>query len=231
MKVFAALESLLYSKANMADTTRDQIAIDSENSAFEISDNTDHSDHSDHTSNTDTGEAEAEAEAEYEAEKPLQTQESSWFRPFRPLEEENIVISYFQDENVFRFRIEHNHAPRPLVGAVFRTPYGDEKVSLNELTLPLNRFLSMSECWNPPYAGHVVMICDQEKDDSVNYVIENTTGPQIREAFIFLHKRQANEDREDDATMCVVMATIVLLVGVLMALGVYLRFGAVSQTV
>lgn len=160
-----------------------------------------------------------EGEVVYEATKKLQTNEVSWFQQIsKRIEEENLVVSYFDEEDVFRFRIEHNHAQRPLIGAVFKTRTGDELVSLNELTIPLDRFLSMSECWNSSEIQRVVMICDQ------NYVLENTTGQQIREAFIFLHKRQAEEDREDDATMCAVLAMIIIIVGVLLALGVYLRF-------
>ena len=163
--------------------------------------------------------AEEDAETVFEAPNEPSANEVSWFQPIHKIEEENLVLSYFNEDDVFRFRIEHNHSLRPLVGAVFKTRTGDELVSLNELTMPLDRFLAMSECWNSPETQRVVLICDQ------NYVLENTTGQQIREAFIFLHKRQVNEDREDDATMCAVLAMIVILVGLLLALGAYLRFG------
>ena len=162
------------------------------------------------------------AETVYEAPNEPSANEVSWFQPIYKMEEENIVLSYFNEDNVFRFRIEHNHAARPLVGAVFKTPTGDELVSLNELTLPQDRFLAMTECWNSPETRRVVMVCDQ------NYVLENTTGQQIREAFIFLHKRRTDEDREDDATACAVFSMIIILVGILLALGAYLRFGGDS---
>ena len=162
------------------------------------------------------------AETVYEAPNEPSANEVSWFQPIYKMEEENIVLSYFNEDDVFRFRIEHNHATRPLVGAVFKTPTGDELVSLNELTLPQDRFLAMTECWNSPETRRVVMVCDQ------NYVLENTTGQQIREAFIFLHKRQADEDREDDATACALFSMIIILVGILLALGAYLRFGGDS---
>ena len=162
------------------------------------------------------------AVAVYEAPNESSTNEVSWFQPAYKMEEENLVLSYFNEDDVFRFRIEHNHSLRPLVGAVFKTVAGDELVSLNELTMPLDRFLAMSECWNSPQTQRVVLICDQ------NYVLENTTGQQVREAFIFLHKRRVDEDREDDATMCAVLAMMVILVGMLLALGAYLRFGGAA---
>lgn len=160
--------------------------------------------------------------AVYEAPNESSANEVSWFQPAYKMEEENLVLSYFNEDDVFRFRIEHNHSLRPLVGAVFKTVAGDELVSLNELTMSLDRFLAMSECWNSPQTQRVVLICDQ------NYVLENTTGQQVREAFIFLHKRRVDEDREDDATMCAVLAMMVILVGMLLALGAYLRFGGAA---
>ena len=183
---------------------------------------TEENESTDETEEAQASEETEAAETVYEAPNEPSANEVSWFQPIYKMEEENIVLSYFNEDDVFRFRIEHNHAARPLVGAVFKTPTGDELVSLNELTLPQDRFLAMTECWNSPETRRVVMVCDQ------NYVLENTTGQQIREAFIFLHKRRTDEDREDDATACAVFSMIIILVGILLALGAYLRFGGDS---
>lgn len=166
------------------------------------------------------GEIEEDDETVFEATQ--QMNEVSWFQhPFK-MEEENLVLSYFTEDDVFRFRVEHNHALRPLLGAVFKTPRGDDLVSLNELTIPLDRFLAMTECWNSPETRNTVLICDQ------NYVVENTSSQQIREAFIFLHKRQADVDREDDATFCGILSIILVVIGVLLAVGASIRFGGNS---
>jgi hypothetical protein len=135
--------------------------------------------------------------------------------------EENLVLCHYAEEGIQRFRIGHAAAPRPLHGAIF-TVAGNEYVSINELTLPLDRFLSMKECWSSNTFARFV--CDHVKDDSAMYEIQGLTGQQIREAFIFVHDYATKADRDDDATFCAILAVLTILFVVLLMLGYFLRF-------
>jgi hypothetical protein len=147
------------------------------------------------------------------AQEPAPAKTDAW--------EENLVLCHYAEKGIQRFRIGHAAAPRPLHGAIF-TVAGNEYVSINELTLPLDRFLSMKECWSSNTFARFV--CDHVKDDSAMYEIQGLTGQQIREAFIFVHEYATKADHDDDATFCAILAVLATLFVVLLTLGYFLRF-------
>ena len=134
--------------------------------------------------------------------------------------EENLVLCHYAENGIQRFRIGHTAAARPLHGAIF-TVAGNEYIAINELTLPLDRFLEMKECWSSNTFARFV--CDHVKEDSAVYEIQGLTGQQIREAFIFVHDYVARSDRDDDATFCAIIAVLAILFAVLLTLGYFLR--------
>lgn len=143
-----------------------------------------------------------------------------------PFHEENLVICHYSEGNIQRFRIEHVAAPRPLYCAIF-TVAGNEFVSLNELTLPLDRFLAMTECQSSKTFAR--FICDHEKEDSAVYEIQGVTGQQIREAFIFVNQHIQRSNSEDDATFCVIIFILIILLVVLATIGYFLRHVSVAS--